>query len=176
MYPADLLSGFACQEEDRHWWVIHTKVRQEKAFARNLVQFEVPFYLPLVAKENLIRGRRVSSYIPLFSGYVFVYGSEHERISCLTTNRIANVLPVRDGDKLRQELEQVERLIESDAPLTVERWIQPGQRVRIKAGSMVGIEGTVVSRRRRSRLFVEVSLLQQGVSLELDDVLLEPIG
>ena len=42
------------------------KSRQEKSLARQLLGMEVPFYLPLIPKTTLIRGRRFTSQIPLF--------------------------------------------------------------------------------------------------------------
>src|SRR5438552_1083192 len=57
---------------DRAWWVLHTKPRQEKSLARQLCDAEVPFYLPLIARRLRIRGRTLTSHVPLFAGYVFL--------------------------------------------------------------------------------------------------------
>ena len=40
---------------------------------------------------------------------------------------------------------------------------------------MAGLEGTVIHRRGKTRLLVAVKMLQQGVSLEIDDFQLEPL-
>jgi transcriptional antiterminator RfaH len=173
--PEHLLDGELVGDADRCWWAVYTKARQEKALARQLLNFQVPFYLPLVPKDNLIRGRRVQSQIPLFSGYVFLFGSEAERVQTLTTNRVSTILPVDDQEQLAHDLRQVHQLISAEAPLTVEKRLQPGQGVRIKAGPMEGLEGVVISRRGHARLLVAVNFLQQGVSVEIDDFLLEPL-
>lgn len=175
LFPEDLFDQ--CMEDltDRSWWAIYTKARQEKALARQLVQFEVPFYLPLVPNDRCIRGRRVRSHIPLFSGYVFLFGTEDDRVRALTTNRISRILPVEDQVGLWDDLKQVSHLIETDAPLTIERRLMPGRRVRIKVGAMMGLEGTVTSRRGECRLLVAVNFLQQGVSVAIDDFMLEPL-
>jgi transcription antitermination factor NusG len=175
LHPANLLTELANCDEVRRWWAIYTKARQEKAFARQLVGFEIPFYLPLVPKDNLIRGRRVRSLIPLFGGYVFVFGSEEERVRSLTTNRISTILPVNDQVRLTADLSNVARLIEANAPLTVEKRLTKGDLVRIKNGPMAGMEGTVITRRGKMRLLVAVTMLQQGVSVEIDDYLLERV-
>jgi transcriptional antiterminator RfaH len=174
-HPANLLSQLAQQETDRRWWAVYTLARQEKAFARQLVQFDIPFYLPLVPKNNLIRGRRVQSYIPLFSGYVFLFGSPEERIKSLTTNRVSTILPVDDQNQLSHDLRHVSMLIETNAPLTIETRLAPGDPVRIRKGPMEGIEGIVITRRGQTRLLVAVRMLQQGVSVEIDDFILEPL-
>ena len=161
---------------DRQWWAIFTKARHEKALARDLLRYEIPFFLPLVAKETRIRNRVVASHIPLFSGYVFMYGREDERVRSLTTNRISRILPVLDQIQLRNDLSHLYQLIETDAPLTVERRLEPGRRVRIKSGPMKGVEGVITQRRGgQRRLLVAVHFLQNGVSVEIDDFMVEPL-
>ena len=67
------------------------------------------------------------------------------------------------------------QLIAANMPLTVESRLGPGDRVRVRFGSLAGIEGTVLSRRGEVRLVVCVDFLQQGASVEIDDFMLEPI-
>ena len=174
-YPDDLMSHEALPINGQRWWAVYTKTRQEKSLARNLVKLKVPFYLPLVAKDHRYGGRRVQSFNPLFSGYLFLYGSEEDRVKSLTTNRISRVLKVPEQELLYHDLKQVHRLIESDEPLTIEQRLGPGQRVRVREGAFMGLEGTVTSRVRRCRLVVAVTFLQQGISIEIDDYLLEPL-
>jgi transcriptional antiterminator RfaH len=174
LYPDNLLSIEPAVDTDRRWWAIYTKSRQEKALARQLVGLQIPFYLPLVGKNNVIRGRRVKSLMPLFGGYVFVYGTDFERVQTLTTNRISRILPVVDGDQLRVDLANVYELIASDAPLTIEQRLAAGDRVRIRSGSLMGLEGTIMKRHGQTRLLVAVRYLQQGVSVQIDDFMVEP--
>jgi transcriptional antiterminator RfaH len=157
------------------WWVAHTRPRQEKALARALLAAEVPFYLPLVAKDSLVRGKLQTAHVPVFASYVFLHTFEEERLGALKTGRVVRLLPVLDGDGLRRDLQGIQRLIELDAPLTVERRIQPGTWVRVRRGPMEGLEGIVEGRKGRTRLIVLVRMLQQGVSLEIEDSLLEPL-
>ena len=174
IHPPNLLTDLQEDRGERRWFVFYTKARQEKAFARQLVGMDIPFFLPLVPKENLIRGKKVTSLIPVFGGYIFLFASEEERVQALTTNRISTILPVEDQEQLAYDLSNVQQLIQSDAPLTVERRIVAGQKVRIKSGPMQGLEGTVEKRRGQSVLYVAVMMLQQSATIELDDYLLEP--
>ncbi|MFH1920045.1 MAG: transcription termination/antitermination NusG family protein [Planctomycetota bacterium] len=175
LYPEGLLNGMQDEPSDRRWWVLHAKPRQEKAISRNLLAHEIPFYLPLVKKRSCIRGRRVTANVPVFSGYMFLYGSEDERGSSLTTNRIVRVLEVHDPERLRTDLTQLQRLIASEAPLTLEARLAPGRRVRVRLGPFAEMEGTVVMRQGRTRLIVAVNFLQQGASVEVDDFMVDPI-
>ncbi|MBN2474014.1 MAG: antitermination protein NusG [Pirellulales bacterium] len=176
LYPEALLDEIVLDRSQRQWWVLYTRARQEKAISRDLLGFEIPFYLPLVRKTSIHRGRSVVSHVPLFAGYVFLYGSEEERVRSLMTNRISRILSVDDPGELVHDLRQLRQLITSNAPLTVESRLVPGNRVRVRHGSFAGLEGTVLTRRGETRLLVSINFLQQGASVEIDDYLLEPIG
>jgi transcription antitermination factor NusG len=177
VYPHDVLESTAADTavEERRWWAVYTRSRQEKAFSQQLIGYQIPHYLPLVDKLTYSRHRRQMCRVPLFSGYVFLLASEQERVKSLTTNRVSRVLPVPDGERLRSDLRQIARLIASGAPLTVEQRLAPGRRVRIRHGPLMGLEGTVVERRSGTRLFVAVDFLQQGASIDLEDFVLEPL-
>lgn len=183
LYPETLLDNTVYDSaetvyddpSDRQWWVLYTRARQEKAISRELLAYQVPFYLPLVKKRRVVRGRSVVSHVPLFAGYVFLYGSDDERVRSLTTNRVSRVLTIRDPARLVSDLRQLRQLIASDAPLTVESRLVPGNRVRVRHGPLAGLEGTVLTRRGRTRLLVSVDFLQKGASAEVEDYLLERI-
>jgi transcription antitermination factor NusG len=175
VFPHDLLDTLAVEDTRRQWWVIYTKARQEKALVRQLGARDVPCYLPLIPQENFSRGWRTCSHLPVFAGYVFLFGDEDERIKTLKTNRVSRMLPVPDGEQLRADLCRVRDLIDLDGPVTVERRLEPGQQVRIKRGSLAGLEGTIIQRRNTTRLLIAVRYLQQGISIQIDDFMVEPL-
>ncbi len=116
LYPEMLLDPAGPRTADRQWMAVYTKARQEKALARDLLRQEIPFYLPVVKRTSLYRGRRRARYLPLFSGYLFLYGSEAERIASLATNHISRVLVVPDAEELVRELRNLRQLIEAEGP------------------------------------------------------------
>jgi len=175
VFPHNLLGDFAAQCCNRRWWALHTKSRQEKSLARQLSAMEVPFYLPLVKKFSNIGGRKVRSLLPLFSGYLFLFGTDEERVQSLATHRVTAVLPAPDAAAITQDLQNIRRLIDSGVPLTEEARLQPGKRVRVKNGALMGLEGVVLSRRGDDRLLVAVHFLEQGVSIQINDFQLESI-
>ena len=181
VFPEDLLhesisnQEFGYQECERCWWVIYTRSRQEKALARDLFASQIPFYLPQVGRDHLIRRRRFRTLDPVFPGYLFLFGTPEERVDSLKTNRISRILPVNDQDQLLQDLKQLADLIAIGAPLTVEQRLCAGRRARIRNGPMAGFEGTIIQRRGADRLLIAVNFLQQGVSIEINDFMVEPI-
>jgi transcriptional antiterminator RfaH len=177
IFPAELLDeSLACEAPTGPWWAMYTMARREKQLMRRLRALEIPYYAPLVHRRTRSPGGRVrDSYVPLFASYVFVQGGESERQQVLTTNCVSRCLSVPDGVQLVHDLRQIRQLIELDAPLTVEARIEPGRRVRVRSGSMAGLEGTVVQRRGREWLVVAVEFLGQGASVLLEDFQVEPL-
>jgi transcription antitermination factor NusG len=175
VFPVNLLDDFTLEPTERRWWAVYTRSRMEKALARQLLALEIPFYLPLVPRTSLIGGRRVRSLNPLFTGYLFLYGTDDERIQMLATNRVAHLWEAPYVDELTRDLLSVRALIESGVPLTPEGMLEPGDRVRIKTGQLMGLEGTIVSRRGEDRLLIAVNFLQQGVSIQISDFQVERI-
>lgn len=176
VYPSDLLETPSGEPTDRRWWVLYTKVHQEKALARQLYGRRIAYYLPLVDKASIQRGRHTVAHVPVFAGYLFLFGNAEDRVTSLTTNRVSRVLHVEEPDRLVHDLRQLERLIASGVPLTVERRLMAGDRVRVRTGTLAGLEGTVLKRHGATRLLVSVNLLQQGASVAIDACQLEPIG
>jgi transcriptional antiterminator RfaH len=157
------------------WWLAHTRPRQEKAVAAALLGREVAFYLPLVTRKSLLRGRTRLAQIPLFPGYVFVFGYEEDRLSALKTNRLLTAQQVPDGEQLRLQLLRFAELIALGAPLVREARLVSGEHVRVKAGPFRDAEGVILRRNGKTELLIAIDFLQQGAALEIEDCMLEAV-
>ena len=159
---------FGLSESSFPWWVAHVRSRQEKALARHLLPFEVPFYLPQREKQVRRSGRTLVSYHPLFPGYLFFRGSVAARNTALRSNLVVKVLEVGDQALLSSELLQIRRLQEAGASLVPYLDVVPGDAVRVTDGPFKGHFGVVVRVQGRTRLLVSISMLRQAVAVEFD--------
>jgi transcriptional antiterminator RfaH len=183
VFPSDLLkpadttkNGIKVEGPDtRVWWAVHTKPRAEKALARKFHGAGLHFFLPLGKKEWQSRGRLLSSFVPLFPGYIFLCGDDQARLEALQTNQVARLIPVTDGPQLINDLIRVHRMMQADLTLTPEERLQPGMPVRIVEGPLMGMEGKIIQRGRRLCFIVEVHFLQRGVSVEIDAKVIRPL-
>jgi transcription antitermination factor NusG len=176
LFPGDLFDKAAFILSDaQRWWVLHTRPRAEKALARHLVGRGLSFFLPVYHRQWRNRGRRQSSYLPLFPGYVFLRGDDEARVSALTTNLVVNVLREADQGQLEADLRRVNRLMNSGLALSPEERLAPGTVVRLTAGPFKGLEGKILRRGKELRFVVEVHLLQRGVSVDVDGWMMEPL-
>jgi transcription antitermination factor NusG len=157
------------------WWVAHTKSRNEKALAHDLIGREVSYFLPMVWKVRHVRSRRIKSLLPLFSGYLFFCGDERQRVEVLKTNRVASLIEVKDQQLLVNELSAIEKALQTGTALQRHKYIRTGQRCRVTAGPLRDIEGVVEQSKTGSRLILKVDMLGQAASVEIDSDLIEII-
>ena len=175
IFPENLLGDNSVLEnQDRQWWCIYTLSRREKDLMRKLAAHEIPHYGPVIPKRyRSPNGRLRTSFVPLFPNYVFMLGTDEERYQAMTTNCISRCNPVEDPEQLVTDLRQLFAVIGAGVPLTAESRLEPGNKVRVKTGPFAGYEGTVIRREGKTRLLLSLHFLEQGVSMEMDEGLLE---
>jgi transcription antitermination factor NusG len=150
------------------WRVAHTKSRNEKALAQDLIHKQVSYFLPMTWKVQHKSGRKTRTLLPLFSSYLFFCGGENERLEVLRTNRVANIIEVTDQQKLLDELSKIEQALRKGACLESHPYVKTGQRCRVTAGPLMGMEGIVLKTRAAARLILQVDILGQAASIEID--------
>lgn len=94
----------------------------------------------------------------------------------MIVNRIARTFRLNARSAFRGELHQVFRPVTVSNPMVVEKRPGPGDQVRVREGVFRDVEGTVLERINELRLVVAVRLVQQGVTLEIDERSLDVIG
>lgn len=161
------------------WFAVYTTSRHEKRVAQHLDQREIQHYLPLFKSERKWSdGSRVTLDLPLFPGYLFVRIKRTERVRVLDvpgalsvvggTGREPLALPDDSIDALRTGLHL--RRAQPHPLLTV------GQRARIRAGALAGMEGVVMRLKNSFRVVLTFEHIQRSIAVEVDGADLEPVG
>ena len=157
------------------WWVAHTKSRNEKALAHDMVNRDIKYFLPMTWNVRRKTRRTTKSLLPLFSGYIFFCGDEAQRIEILKTNRIANLIEVVDQEHFIHDLVQIERVLRTGEALVPHKYLKKGQKCRIIAGPLLGIQGIIVNIKGQTRLVLQVDMLGQAASVEIEIDMIEPV-
>jgi hypothetical protein len=175
--PPMLSPGLKSPEQAKGpWRVAHTKARNEKAFAFDLIARGVAYFLPLLERVNVSGGRKRHVLHPLFPSYVFFSGGERARYEALATNRLCRAIEAPDQAGLLGELSSLSRALASQAPLEIYPHVAVGRRCRISGGAFEGFEGVVVATRSGVvELVLQVSMLGRGAVMEIDAALVEPL-
>ena len=155
------------------WRVAHTKSRNEKALAWQMQSKQIGYFLPMSLKVSKKKGRTFRSLLPLFTGYVFFCGDDEDRLEVLRTNRVANIIEVTDQENLVKELYPIEQAIRTNQPLTPHKYLKKGQKCRVTAGPLEGTEGIIVRTPQQTRLVLQVDMLGQATSVEIDTDMIE---
>ncbi len=173
--PVAYPEGTLIREMKGKWWVAHTKARNEKSLAWDLLKRGTSYFLPMVEKVRVAGGRRVKSILVLFPGYLFFCGGEEERYKAMTTNRIAATIEVVEQENLVKELSNIQTVMSGPKQLDPFPYLQAGRRCIVTAGALKGVEGLLVRRKNVDRLVLRVQVLGQAVSTEIDASLVETI-
>jgi len=174
-FPEALFETSTAEFSERRWSVLQTRSRQEKRTASSLHESGVPYFLPLIPKRLLIRGKTMQSYLPLFSGYVFLLGDHQDEQFARATRRVARVIDVPDQVRLWQDLQQINQLIASGVPIRPEDQLVPGAPVEIRNGPLAGLRGVIVKSSTGNRFIVKVDFIQRGASVMLDECALSRV-
>lgn len=154
------------------WFVLQTKSRQEKVVCDFFKERQVEYLLPLVAKTTYYGRRKIKSELPLFPGYVFVRGALQDAYAADRTNRLVRIIPVFDQAKLEEELLSLTRALQVDQRFDRHPHLVAGVSVEVKSGPLQGVRGVVESRLKCDRLVLQVEILGQAISIEIDTDLL----
>lgn len=157
------------------WWVAHTKSRNEKALAHDMINRDINYFLPMSWNIRRKSRRTTRSLLPLFNGYVFFCGDESQRVEILKTNRIANLIEVKDQQKIVDDLIQIERVLRTGESLLPHKYLKKGQKCRIIAGPLLGVQGIIVTIKGQTRLVLQVDMLGQAASVEIEIDMIEPV-
>jgi transcriptional antiterminator NusG len=160
------------------WFAVWTRNQHERRVSEQLRRKHFEVFLPVVRVPSRRRDKRVILAQPLFPGYLFLrfWPSRAGYVSVASTEGVVRVLG--DGwDALQpipdEQVEAVHRLVTAAEDARAVPWLRVGDRVRIVAGPLAGLEGLVRDRcRGRATFVVNVDLLQRSVGVELDAALL----
>lgn len=181
VYPSDLWRDDAAtpcfDDPSRRWLCLHTKPRREKQVARGLFKQGIVFYLPMATKEGRTpAGRKIRSVMPLFPGYLFLYGDNGDRLQAFQGGHLVDVLEVPDQRDLIRDLRQTHRVLASGLSVMADPVYPVGTRVRVTSGPLMGVVGVVHRRDREDQFTAVVQFLGRGATVRLEDWQVEPLG
>jgi transcription antitermination factor NusG len=152
------------------WYALQVRSRFEMSVAKQLRGMGYEEFLPLYECRKRWSDRIKVVQAPLFPGYLFCRLDPQNRLPILKTPGVIQIvgynrqpIPVDDA-----ELESIQTLVTSGIPNEPWPFLKVGERVRIEAGPLRGLEGVLVEFKGNQRLILSVSLLQRSVAVEMD--------
>jgi len=155
-----------------HWYAVQTRSRHERVVDAQLREQGVSTFLPMITQTQRWSDRRKLVDFPLFSGYVFVHADvspQMRRIVHFARGVVGFVamrgepIPIPD-----EQIDNVQELLAKNIRCGAHPFLKVGQRVRIRGGSLEGLEGILVAHNGDRKLVVSVDTIQRSFSVRIE--------
>ncbi len=164
-----------------HWYLVHTKPRQENCALDNLQRQGYPCYLPTLPAEKLRQGTLTVASEPLFPRYLFIQlgqgASAQSWAPIRSTKGVSQLVrfgaePAKVADGLIEALRAREAAVQA----VPQRLFRPGERVRLTEAPFAGIEGIYQMADGERRVMVLIELLSKPVRVHVPPTSLRKAG
>lgn len=153
----------------RSWLAVYTAPRHEKQVLQHLEHRSIECFLPLY--ESLRRWKSGPTLVsmPLFPGYLFVHADHAERRKVLESPSVIRIVGTRIGPSPLPEAEiRALRQAVSSGLALPHSYLNVGTRVRVMQGPLTGMEGILLRIKGSTRLVLNINLIMQSVSVEVN--------
>jgi transcription antitermination factor NusG len=166
-------------QDQAQWYAIRTRSRHEKMVSDQLEKQGIENFLPLIKHSRQWSDRVKEVELPLFSGYTFVRVvlSSPNRVRVLQTHGVAGFVGINGcGTAIPEnQIEDIRTLLASDVPFEEQPFLRVGQRVRIRGGSLDGVEGILSAQNDDRSLVISLEPIQRSLSVRIQGYTVEPI-
>lgn len=167
------------QEGQPRWYAIQTRSRSELRVSNELREKGIHAFVPKLRETHRWSDRTKIVEIPLFSCYVFVNlaTSSVQRLEVRKTPGVFRFVSVNGEPAAIPDLqiESLRTVLANNLPISTCGFIQIGQKVRIRGGSLDGVEGILSASKGGNKLVISVDLLQQSVAVTVEGYAVEPV-
>ena len=166
-------------DSESRWYAIRTRSRHEKVAVRELELQSITVFLPLMGSIRQWSDRRTKVEMPLFPGYAFVrvgYLSP-DRLRVLRTTGVVGFVGQNPAGTWipDEQIESIRTILERGIPVKEHPFLNVGQRVRVRTGSLSGVEGILVAVKGARTLVISVEPIQRSLCISLDDYQIEAV-
>jgi transcription antitermination factor NusG len=155
-----------------HWYALQTRARHERIVKERLDKRGILTFLPTLIEVHRWSDRKKKVEMPLFSCYLFarLAPTRLDQLRVLCVEGVFRFVgPRREGLPIPDEqIEAVRALVESQLPCSSHPFLKIGQRVRIRSGSLDGLEGILVSRNGDTSVIISVDAIQRSLAVRVD--------
>jgi transcription antitermination factor NusG len=161
----------------RQWFATFTVPQNEKSVLKHLDLRQIESFLPTYDTVRVWRNRqRKKITLPLFPTYLFVRITRAERGRVLECPGVLHIvggnrepIPLADSEMEVLRSDYCRRKMEPYRDLVI------GEKVRIRSGVMMGLQGTLVRRSGSQRFVLTIEMINQHAAIEVDAEDMEPV-
>ena len=157
------------------WYSLKVRSRSEMLAISSLDHYGFESYCPQAKTPNQYSDRLKTEAKPVFPGYLFCRSELSSKDKVLASSSVDRVIgfgsqpiPVP-----AHEIDAIRRMVDQDAVAAPAP--KAGDRIRVIAGALKGMEGVLVRESSSNSFVVSVQLLQRFVSLSIDQCVIETV-
>ena len=164
--------------DSRNWYALFTRHQHEKSVALALSNKSHEVYLPLYRSVRQWQDRAKQIWLPLFPCYVFIRDGMDRQLQIVTTPGVLYIVGWGGRPTVvpHAQIDAIGRIIESCLRVETHPYLQCGDRVRVKTGPLMGLEGILTRKKGVAQLIVSMEMLGRSVAVEIDVLNVERIG
>lgn len=178
MYMAEMDTEIQSAAGAGNWYALFTRHQHEKSVAFALSNKNHEVYLPLYRSLRRWQDRAKHIWLPLFPCYVFIREGMDRQFQIVTTPGIIHIVGWggRPAIVPRHQLDGARQIVESCLTVESHPYLQRGDRVMVKTGPLMGLEGILTRTKGVARLVVSMEMLGRSAAVEIDVSNVERIG
>ncbi len=158
------------------WYAAYTAPRHEKYVTQQMDRRRIHCFLPLYRSVRRWKDRRMQLELPLFPGYVFVHMALRDRLQVLQLPGVVQLVSFsgKPAALPDAEIEALRNGLAGNFCAEPHPYLTVGRRVRVRTGSVAGLEGILLRRKQKFRVVLSIQLIQRSVAIEVDEADIEP--
>ncbi|TGE21489.1 UpxY family transcription antiterminator [Hymenobacter aquaticus] len=152
------------------WYAVYTYPKAEKQAYSKLQAMGAESFLPLQTVERQWSDRKRKIEVPLFPNYIFVKTTSERRFELLEIRELVRFISFEGRPVAipEQQIAAIRQIVTQPGEIVKEVFdYKMGQKVRIDAGHLQGVEGYVVKKNGAERLVIQIEALRQSISVDL---------
>ncbi len=157
-----------------HWYLIHTKPKQELRAKEHLENQGINCYLPIMSVEKVLRGKRQEVEEVMFKNYIFIE-LEHDDGNWSKVRSTRGVrdfvrfglkvakVPLSVINQLHNQLQSLDlKIIQTNAP-------KVGEKVKVTDGAFKDLEGIFQTKNGDERSIILLNILNNSVEMDISN-------
>lgn len=160
------------------WYALQTRPRHEKRIAQEISAREIEAFLPLHRCRNRWKnGVTADVELPLFPCYLFVRFPLCQKLRLLQLPGVIGfaVNSAHPTALTSQAIDAV-RMLSTVYGAKPHPFLRLGDRVRIVAGPLAGMEGSLVRLKNELRVVLSLDFILRSIAVEVSELDIEPVG
>jgi transcription antitermination factor NusG len=159
------------------WYALYTRHQHEKVVSQILLGKGFDVFFPQYPVVRASGSHTKKLLLPLFPCYVFLHGGLDRRLDIVTTPGVHAFVETANRPAVipQAEIDGVRQTVESSFRVEPHPFLRAGDRVRVKSGSLQGIEGILIRKKNLFWLVLSVEMLGKSIAVEIQSSAVEKI-